>query len=84
MSIKGIDKFQKKLSKKRTFTKNGRHEWYDLYLSIYKYIYIDRERVQDLCLVHYQILLIILQKKFLKLSIKIVVVSLNMKVSRTI
>ena len=40
--------------------------------------------VQDLWQVHYQILLIILQKELKKLNVKIVNVFLNMKVSRTI
>ena len=40
--------------------------------------------VQDLWQAHYQILLMILQKEFIKLNVKIVIVFLNMKVSRTI
>ena len=40
--------------------------------------------VQDLWQVHYQILLIISQKESTKLNVKIVVVSLNMKVPKTI
>ena len=40
--------------------------------------------VQDLWQVHYQILLIISQNEFTKLNVKIVIVFLNMKVSRTI
>ena len=39
---------------------------------------------QDLWQVHHQILLIISQNKFIKLSVKTVIVFLNMKVSRTI
>ena len=40
--------------------------------------------VQDLWQVHYQILLIISHKESMKLNVKIVIVFLNMKVSRTI
>ena len=40
--------------------------------------------VQDLWQVHYQILLIISQKEFMKLNVNIVIVFLNMKVLRTI
>ena len=40
--------------------------------------------VKDLLQLHYQILLIILQKKFRKLNVKIAIVFLNMKVSRII
>ena len=40
--------------------------------------------VQHLWHIHYQILLIISQKEFTKINVRIVVVFLNMKVSRTI
>ena len=45
-----------------------------------KFFYSARYMIQ----VHYQILLIISQKEFIKLSVKIVIVFLNMKVSRTV
>ena len=47
----------------------------------YKTKFIDSARFMQL---HYQTLLIILQKKFIKINVKIVIVFLNMKVSRAI
>ena len=51
---------------------------------LYKIEFIDSARFMVSSLSNFQILLIILQKEFIKLNVKIVVVFLNMKLLRTI